>query len=276
MKHSGRQPLVWHVYPLVVLGALLALVPPGTLAQHFAGGHSGGFNGGRVAGFSGSRFRGSFSAPRSFSGFPVSAPRAFGIAPRMSWTASHYSFIPQRGAYAGYRPLYRVENRRGWNHRGPYRRPYLGYSYGGYPYAYANSWELLPWDLGYPDFTGYGEDNGASEPNNVQVQPPYEEQQQPPQEEESYRPDYAPAPYQSPANQAVASTPLQNQPQLTLIFKDGHTQAIQNYVLTPKDVIIMDDAASGRIPRIALSALNLPATEQAALQNGLDFSPPSL
>jgi hypothetical protein len=37
----------------------------------------------------------------------------------------------------------------------------------------------------------------------------------------------------------------------------------------------MDDAASGREPRISLSELDLPATEQAARQNGLDFSPPS-
>jgi hypothetical protein len=46
-------------------------------------------------------------------------------------------------------------------------------------------------------------------------------------------------------------------------------------VLTSAEVIVMDDAASGRIPRISLSDLNLPATEQTARQAGLDFSPPS-
>jgi hypothetical protein len=37
----------------------------------------------------------------------------------------------------------------------------------------------------------------------------------------------------------------------------------------------MDAAASGQVSRIALSELNLPATEQAARKDGLDFSPPA-
>jgi hypothetical protein len=89
---------------------------------------------------------------------------------------------------------------------------------------------------------------------------------------EGYRPEYVPAPYQSPV--ASASSP-HIEPQLTLIFKDNHTQKIRNYVLTSKEVIVMDDADSGRIPRISLSDLNLPVTEQAAQRAGLDFSPPS-
>ena len=94
-----------------------------------------------------------------------------------------------------------------------------------------NSWELLPWDLGYPDFTGYGDDNGAAASNNAQLQSSDEEQQQPPQEDEGFRPDDALAPYQS-------STPPCEEPKLTLIFKDGHTLAIRNYVLTPKEILV--------------------------------------
>jgi hypothetical protein len=40
-------------------------------------------------------------------------------------------------------------------------------------------------------------------------------------------------------------------------------------------VIVLDQAASGRQQRIPLAALNLPATEQAAEQSGLDFTPPA-
>ena len=137
-----------------------------------------------------------------------------------------------------------------------------------------SSWDLLPWDLGYPDFTGYGDDDNTAGSNQAQTQPAYEEPHQPPQEDHGYRAEYTPAPYQSPASQPALSIPPHDEPRLTLIFKDGHTQAIRNYVLTSHDVIVMDDAASGRVPRIALSDLNLPATEQTARKDGLDFSPP--
>jgi hypothetical protein len=62
---------------------------------------------------------------------------------------------------------------------------------------------------------------------------------------------------------------------LTLIFSDGHQQAIRNYVLTSDTLIVLDQAASGYQQRIPLAALNLSATEQAAQQAGLDFSPPA-
>src|ERR1019366_10742166 len=91
--------------------------------------------------------------------------------------------------------------------------------------------------------------------------------------EAGYRQDYAPPPYKTTAAPEPPS-PMAPEPQLTLIFRDGHTQTIRNYMLTPITLIVMDQAASGREPRIPLSELNLPATEQAAQQAGLDFSPP--
>lgn len=243
---------------------MLALVP-GALAQRSAMGHSGGFGAGRAGGFSGAGFRGGFSVPRSFG----LAPHGFGTAPRMTFTAPRYGFAPRQGAYMGYRAIFDNANRGGRGHRPPYRGPYAGYVYGGAPYGY----ELLPWELGYPDFTGYGDDNGAAESNSAQEQPGGEEQ--PPQEYEGYGPEYASPPYQPPATQAVAPAPRQNEPELTLIFKDGHTQAVRNYLLTSSELIDMDEAASGREPTIPLSELDLPATERAARQAGLDFSPPS-
>ncbi|HTV14835.1 MAG TPA: hypothetical protein VME68_08975 [Acidobacteriaceae bacterium] len=261
------------VLPVAALGLLLTLAPA-AFAQHGGGGHSGG---GHVGGFSGFRggfsdggFRGGFSAPRSFSGFSGYASRGFRASPRITWSAPRY------GAYSAYRPAY-GGNSRGWDRRGRYRAPYRGYGYGGYgyPYGYVNSWELLPWDVGYPDFTGYGDDEGSQ---TQQAQPSDQAQQPPPDYDyaappgEGYRGDYAPPPYEP---QPVSSTPLGREPQLTLIFRDGHTEAIRNYVLTPTDVVVMDDAATGREPRIPLSDLNVPATEHAAQQAGLDFTPPA-
>jgi hypothetical protein len=65
------------------------------------------------------------------------------------------------------------------------------------------------------------------------------------------------------------------EPQLTLIFKDGHQQTIRNYVLTHSEVIVVDQAASGRQQQIPLASLDVSATEEAAQQAGLDFSPPA-
>ena len=277
----------------------------------FSGAHGGGFTGGHAGGFSGGGFHGAVSAPGGFRGpsgvAPRSlgpAPRPYGPAPRMNWTGPRSSFVPERRTFPGYRPTYGVRNagenrgdNRGWNrggdrrdhrgddrgwnggdnrgdhHRGHDRQRDRGFLYSGYPYLYTNSWELLPWDLGYPDFTGYGDDTAASQPNDAQGEPAEEEQQEP--APDTYRPEYAPEADQPPANEAPASSPLRAQPELTLIFKDGHTQSIHNYMLTPRDVIVTDDAGLGRIPRIPLSDLNLPATEKAAQQAGLEFSPPS-
>lgn len=152
---------------------------------------------------------------------------------------------------------------------------YGGYGYlGGYPY-YANSWELLPYDIGGSDFMGDDTDQTGTQQGNAQssesVPPP----------DSGYRPEYSgndEPPY--PVQQAYAApsapaAPIAPEPELTLIFKDGHTQAIRNYVLTPSDLVVLDQAAAGRQQRIPLHELNLPATEKAAQQAGVDFSPPA-
>jgi hypothetical protein len=62
---------------------------------------------------------------------------------------------------------------------------------------------------------------------------------------------------------------------LTLVFNDGHRESIRNYVLTSSSVIVLDQAASGHQQRIPLATLDLNATEEAAQQAGLDFTPPA-
>lgn len=271
--------------PPVALLSLLLVAAPAVLAQRSGGGHAGGFSGGHPGGLSGgfashgyggfsSPGRYSVAAPRSFAG---AAPRAFGAAPRFGWSGPGRSY-GGRPVISGYRGHYSVDHS-GRTDRGHYRPPYRGYGggYGGYLYSpFINSWELLPWDLGYPDFTGYDDsyDNGS----NYVTAPAEQPAEADAAEDPGYRPDYGGSGYEGspwmPPSQA-ASQPVSPEPELTLIFKDGHRQAIRNYALTPDTVIVMDQASTGRQLEIPLAELNLPATEQAAQQAGLRFSPPA-
>lgn len=267
------------IVPVALLSALLAV--PAAFAQHPAG-RSGSFSGGHMGASSGRSFSGpsghSFGGPGRMPSFPM---RSFTSAPRMSFNAPNRAFAPQSSWRGG-------NDGRGWGDRGGhdrggrYRSPYrgYGYGYGAYPYAYANSWELLPWDLGYPDFTG--EDEQDNSDTAAQQQPAAEA----PPADGDYRPQYG-QPDEGPSYEAYAppppdyygrpasTAPLAPEPQLTLIFRDGHQESIQNYALTPHSVIVMDQPVAGRQQRIPLADLNLPATEQAAQQAGLDFSPPA-
>lgn len=251
------------------LSALVATVSP-AFAQRggVSGGHAGGgFSGGHAGGFGGHSFGGGF-ASGSFgrsSGFAFS--RSYSSAPGFVSTA------PSRAITTENRLPYGISaDRRDGRGDFRYRSPYRGY---GYPYA--NSWALLPWDIGYPDFTGYGD---SSDVGSDSGQPPAASIAAP---DDGYRQDYAgpgyaePGPYDQgygPAQPAEADS-VAPEPQLTLIFNDGHTQSIRNYVLTSSTVIVLDQAASGYQQRIPLASLNVPATEQAAQQAGLDFSPPA-
>lgn len=258
----------------VVAGFLIA--GSSALAQHasYAGGRSG--FAGHAGGISGRAFTGSIG------GFPgqitTGAPHAIYTPGRAVFPAASHAFVP------GFVPGGRLGSQPAWNNRGGWRdggrdrdrdHRRRGYGYvGGYPY-YANSWELLPYGSGYSDFTGDETDENTAEQGSEQ--PSVNE----PPPDTGYRPEYPGAegePY--PGQQAYAApsapeAPIAAEPELTLIFKDGHTQAIRNYVLTPSALVILDQPAAGRQQRIALDELNLPATEKAAQQAGLDFTPPA-
>jgi hypothetical protein len=260
----------------VVAGFLIA--GSAAFAQHgsYAGGH-GGFAG-HAGGFSSRGFSGSIA------GFPgritTGSPHAIATPGRSVFPASSHAFVPGfvPNRRPGAQPAGRGrgewrDNGYGRDHDRGYRRGGYGYL-GGYP-AYANSWELLPYGYGYSDFGGDETDDSATQqdsaPNTVTVPPP----------DSGYRPEYSGYEGESyPSAQAYAApsapaAPIAPEPELTLIFRDGHTQAIHNYVLTSSDLVILDEAAAGRQQRVPLSELNLPATEKAAAQAGLDFTPPA-
>ena len=259
-------------------------------AQHhgFAGqrgglaGHAGGIS---SRGFTG-----------SITGFPgqitTLAPHAIAVPGRAVFPASPHAFVPGfipqsvpavqpswrgNGGWEGQAWQGRSHDRghdRGHDYDRDRGRRQAGYGFvGGYP-IYASSWQLLPYDLG-SDSNGDTTDENQAEQDNGQpavgVPPPASgyRPEYPGDEAETYpsQPEYAPA--------SVPAAPIAPEPQLTLIFKDGHTQPVHNYVLTASDLVDLDQAATGREKRIPLDELDLPATEKAAQQAGLDFSPPA-
>jgi hypothetical protein len=271
-------------FSVAFLSALLLGVPSafaqrgGHVSGGVSGGHAGGsFGGGHISAPAGRSFGGSFSggafsrpsgvapriAPPLFTS--PSAPRSFATAPQFTSTAPSRAFVPgYRIPYRGPTPARRPEQRNDGHHRPPYR--------GGIAYPYANSWEVLPWDLGDPEFTGYnGYGSGSDSASDAAQQPaaPSDDAYGPGNQEPAYQ-NYQPA-----YNQPTGANSIAGEPELTLIFNDGHREAIHNYVLTAQAVIVLDQAASGHQQRIPLASLDLTATQQAAQQAGLDFTPPA-
>jgi hypothetical protein len=88
----------------------------------------------------------------------------------------------------------------------------------------------------------------------------------------------APAPDPAPqASIAVATVqppaPVASQPNTILIFKDGHKQEVSNYAIVGANLF---DLTPGRRQRIALGDLDLPATQKANDDLGIDFKLPAL
>lgn len=274
-----------HLLSVAFLSASIAVLPS-AFAQRT--GHAGGFSGGHTGGAMG-RMPGGF-AGGSFGRSPGVAPHGFNTAPNFVSTAPanavstapNHAFAP--GYASGYHlpvaatPAWRGEGRgdRDRDRNIHYRSPYRGF--GAYPYAYANSWQLLAWDLGYADSTGYSDyDSGPV------MQQPYAASV--PAPDDGYRQDYngpAEPGYESGYGDPQPSAPkpytqnsVASEPELTLIFSDGHRQTIHNFVLTADAVLIFDQEGSGRQQRIPLASLDLAATQQAAQQAGLDFTPPA-
>lgn len=273
------------------IAAVLAVAVPVCLAQHGGAGHAGG-------GFSG--YHGGFvSGPGRMA---AGAPRVMGSAPQVSGTPGR--FVAPYSA-----PLYRggVSNGYGWR-GGAYRGRGNEHGRGGYRggygavYPWVNSWAVLPWDLGYYDYGDNGTADYGTDQNGQPEYPDNGQQGYGPEYGPEYGPDggqqagpqgapqsgpgmsgvpapppdygYRPA-YQAEAAAPAAPTMLAKEPELTLIYKDGHTETVRNFVLTPTTVIDLDKADTGREERIPLAELNVSATEKAAEQAGLEFNPPA-
>jgi hypothetical protein len=149
----------------------------------------------------------------------------------------------------GYRPYY----------RGAYVYPaYFGY--GGF-YGYA----------GYPDDSTYSD---QAQPAAAYQDTNYQDvNAQAPPLDSSYEGAYGqPArPAYQPQAPAVAAIP--DQPETTLLFKDGRPpQQVQNYAVTSTTLYVLDGERRRAIP---LDEIDLPQTQKTNRDAGLDFDVPA-
>lgn len=222
------------------------------------GGH-GGVGGGGVHG-------GSAGAVHSGAGF-AGAPRTG------SWAGGvHGGF--GHGPYPGHLPYY------------PGRYPYYGWRYPrwGYPAYYGYGWYGYPWwgwsgGVGwssdyYP--SGWYSDPSTQYPVYVYANPDnyssaYDQQQEIDQlnnevarlreQQSGAAQNYAPP--SAPKAEIHGDT--------VLVFRDGHSEQIQNYAIVGKTLWVFTEQRARKIP---IAELNIPATTKANEARGIDFRLP--
>jgi hypothetical protein len=72
---------------------------------------------------------------------------------------------------------------------------------------------------------------------------------------------------------STAANVAPNQPATTLVFKDGHRVDVQNYVIAKNTITILDQ---GRREHIPLAQIDVPATQKANEERGVDFKAPTV
>lgn len=201
--------------------------------------------------------RGGFSSGHSFSAPTYSHPSGISPANRPDLLAPRSYPYSSPAPFGGTYPY--GGNKNHYRYPGVYR-PY--YSRGVY---------LVP---GWPGSGFY--DSGYA--------PDYSDQPQPAASPEPYvQPQSAPGPTdqdyaQLPARPAypgpaAPSSEAQEQPQVTLVFKDGRPeQVVQNYAVTRTTLYVLDGSRRREIP---LADLNLSQTEKMNREAGVDFAVPA-
>lgn len=208
---------------------------------------------------SGGHAAGGFSSGHAFS--VPSVAHSFGSAPAYRPNAS--ASTQRSFQYSSPAPFGGTSPDRG--HRG--RPPYSG---GGYRPYYSRGVYLVPgWlNSGFYD-SGYGSDSGDQQQASVPPPDAYAQQGPPPSDDQAYAPIPGRPAYQEGAS---ASPDLQEQPQITLIFKDGRPeQVVQNYAVTRTTLYVLDGSRRREIP---LDQLDLPQTEKTNREAGVDFEVP--
>jgi hypothetical protein len=177
-----------------------------------------------------------------------------------------------RGSYSPYthrRPTY-------YPGHGVYRAPYYGVGPG---YGYATTW-LGPTCFDITD-CGYNDDSTYAAPTPTPADYPaqdssYPAQNYPPQD---YAGPYAPpSPEQANLAPSAAYRPAYQPPPpeprdesvVTLVYKDGRTEQIHNYMLTRTTLYVQDQQRR----EIAIADLDLDATAKVNRDAGVDFQIP--
>lgn len=166
-----------------------------------------------------------------------------------------------------------------FQHRFPYR-PYRAYGYPGYfTYGY-------PGYYGYYGYAGYydpflwGSTNSYSYDSSSNYAAYYDQTEQLQQqvnrlqgEVDQLRDEQYVRPSKPPAPVVPASPSRPESAALTvLIFKDRHREEVRNYAVVGRTVWVFSEQRARKIP---LDQLDIPATQQANDERGLDFTVPA-
>jgi hypothetical protein len=256
---------------LAPIAAFVALLALPLWAQRGGGGHGGGFGGG--GGHASGGMHASAGASRGFTSAPSSGQRGFSQQSFNQRGFSNRGFT-SRG-FGG--NSYLRNGSRGLRIRSyPFRNNCRGYgcwSY-GYPWAYGGYYDPYWWgDSGSSYDDDYAQNQAQAQEMN---QESLQEQQMLRQEQaDGDRDMYArsdtggPGSNQSLANQQQGAAIL---PATVLVFRDQHTQEIQNYAIVGQTLW---NFAPQRTQKIPLSELDLPATTKANDDRGLTFRVPA-
>jgi hypothetical protein len=227
------------MYRCVTVAALgVALLATPVLGQRRGGG-GGGFSG-----------HGGFASHGSFAG-GMTGSRGFGFSG--SSRSPHFGggFNRPFFNHSNFNHPHFVTRRRYFGYGG-----YYGYPYYGYPFYYDDS-GYYPSD-NYVDYGAYAPDQGDQQQQQAEINRLEDEVDRLRQERSS------------PARSQAASTADLHS--LTeLVFRDKHTQEVQNYAIVGQTFWIFD---SQQTKKVSLSELDVPATIKANDARGVDFQVP--
>ncbi len=256
---------------LAALGAALLTAP--TWAQRRGGGMSAG-SGGRAVMASHSFTGGMHSGIHgSGMGFRGTGNGGFHGAGRPGFGGFHSGFRPGFGSHG--RPFFGA----GFHHRHFYPGWgwYGGWGWGAYGYPYAWGWGY-PWgygDLGWYDTGGYLDQYYAPQnyANDYQNSDQQNEMQAQQDQIDRLNDEVANLREQREAQSRASRVPqpTTKSESTQLVFRDKHTEEIQNYAVVGQTLWVLSQQRARKIP---VEELDLPATEKANEARGVEFSIP--
>ncbi|HTZ95315.1 MAG TPA: hypothetical protein VMB18_02885 [Terriglobales bacterium] len=231
---------------LAALGAALMATP--LWAQRGGGGHGGGFGGGHA----------SFGGHAGFSSPAMGGFRGSSMA--HGFSGGHWG--------GGWGNGFRRPYPRGGSCWGG--RCFYGRGYGYWPYAYAGWGWGYPWYYDDNSYDNYADDYQSQPPPDYGYAPPADYQSQAEidrlHEEVAQLRDQMHNVPRPPAPKETAPEPTQ------LVFADQHTEQVENYAIVRQNLWIFDGSRTRKIP---LASLDIPATEKANQDRGVDFEIPN-
>ena len=233
------------------------------------GGSHGGFGGGHAVGggFSGGHVGGGFAGGH-IGGFAGHS----GFASHGSMGAGSHAYMGRRYArggryYGGHRNGGHgfFDRRYGSRFGYGYSYPYYGYPY----YSYLPGIDPYWWWDSYPsDDADQRELANEMNEQNIEEQRTLREEDQ-----DAYARSYARPRAQGHAAQPAFAPEAQSDPKTVLIYRDQHQREVQNYAIVDDVIYVF---TSQRTEKVPLAILDIPATQKANEDRGVDFHLPGV